>query len=62
MHITTVGPVGDNDLRSPLADDGSELSVELNFQKLKDFSPEGVVKQVDPAEISVEVMRAEKQE
>jgi type VI secretion system protein ImpB len=31
-----------------LADDGSELSVELNFQKLKDFSPEGVVNQVDP--------------
>jgi type VI secretion system protein ImpB len=31
-----------------LADDGSELSVELNFEKLGDFTPEGVVKQVEP--------------
>lgn len=31
-----------------LADDGSELAVELNFEKLADFSPEGVVKQVEP--------------
>ena len=31
-----------------LADDGSELSVELNFDKLADFTPEGVVKQVEP--------------
>ncbi len=31
-----------------LADDGSELAVELNFEKLSDFSPEGVVKQVEP--------------
>jgi type VI secretion system protein ImpB len=31
-----------------LADDGSELSMELNFQKLNDFTPEGVVKQVEP--------------
>ncbi|MFT5287485.1 MAG: type VI secretion system protein ImpB [Planctomycetota bacterium] len=31
-----------------LADDGSELAVELNFEKLSDFTPEGVVKQVEP--------------
>ena len=31
-----------------LTDDGSELSVELNFEKLADFAPEGVVKQVEP--------------
>jgi type VI secretion system protein ImpB len=31
-----------------LADDGSEMSVELNFSKLKDFTPDGVVKQVEP--------------
>ncbi len=31
-----------------LADDGSELTVELNFEKLADFTPEGVVKQVEP--------------
>ena len=31
-----------------LADDGSELSVELNFEKLADFTPDGVVKQVEP--------------
>jgi type VI secretion system protein ImpB len=31
-----------------LQDDGSELSVELNFEKLGDFSPENVVKQVGP--------------
>jgi type VI secretion system protein ImpB len=31
-----------------LADDGSELAVELNFEKLADFTPEGVVKQVEP--------------
>jgi len=31
-----------------LADDGSELSVELNFEKLADFSPENVARQVKP--------------
>ncbi len=31
-----------------LADDGSEIAVELNFEKLADFTPEGVVKQVEP--------------
>lgn len=31
-----------------LADDGSELSVELNFNKMADFSPENIVKQVKP--------------
>jgi type VI secretion system protein ImpB len=31
-----------------LKDDGSQLSVELNFGKLDDFSPEGVARQVPP--------------
>lgn len=31
-----------------LQDDGTELSVELEFNKLADFSPEAVAKQVDP--------------
>ncbi len=31
-----------------LKDDGSELAVELNFQKLDDFRPENVVRQVEP--------------
>jgi len=31
-----------------LQDDGSELAVELNFEKLADFDPENVVKQVAP--------------
>src|SRR5262245_43689071 len=31
-----------------LKGDGSELAVELNFQKLDDFRPENVVRQVDP--------------
>ncbi|MHB8079817.1 MAG: type VI secretion system contractile sheath small subunit [Candidatus Krumholzibacteriia bacterium] len=31
-----------------LADDGSELSVELNFEKMADFEPESVARQVKP--------------
>jgi type VI secretion system protein ImpB len=31
-----------------LKGDGSELAVELNFQKLDDFRPENVVRQVEP--------------
>jgi type VI secretion system protein ImpB len=31
-----------------LKGDGSELALELNFQKLADFRPENVVKQVEP--------------
>ena len=31
-----------------LKGDGSELAVELNFQKLADFRPENVVRQVEP--------------
>ncbi len=38
-----------------LQDDGSELSVELNFGKLADFSPENVVKQVGPLNDLLEV-------
>lgn len=38
-----------------LQDDGSELSVELEFQKLADFSPENVVKQVQPLNDLLEV-------
>ncbi|MBE0566180.1 MAG: type VI secretion system contractile sheath small subunit [Krumholzibacteria bacterium] len=38
-----------------LADDGSELSVELDFEKLADFSPENVVRQVKPLNDLVEV-------
>lgn len=38
-----------------LADDDSELSVELNFEKLADFSPENVAKQIGPLNDLVEV-------
>ena len=38
-----------------LADDDSELSVELNFKKLADFSPENVAKQIGPLNDLVEV-------
>ena len=38
-----------------LADDGSELSVELNFEKLADFSPENVARQIGPLNDLVEV-------
>jgi type VI secretion system protein ImpB len=38
-----------------LKDDGSELAVELNFQKLDDFRPENVVRQVEPLNKLLEV-------
>jgi type VI secretion system protein ImpB len=38
-----------------LKGDGSELSVELNFEKLSDFSPEEIVRQVEPLRKLLEV-------
>lgn len=38
-----------------LKGDGSELAVELNFQKMADFSPENVVKQVEPLDELLQV-------
>ena len=38
-----------------LQDEGSELSVEMNFEKLADFNPENVVKQVQPMNDLLEV-------
>jgi type VI secretion system protein ImpB len=38
-----------------LENDGSELSVELNFEKLGDFRPENVAKQVKPLADLIEV-------
>lgn len=38
-----------------LTDDDSQLSVELNFEKLDDFNPENVVKQVKPMADLLEV-------
>ena len=38
-----------------LKDDGSQLSVELNFDKLDDFSPDSVVKQVQPMNELLEI-------
>src|SRR5262245_24076637 len=38
-----------------LQNDGSELSVELEFKKLADFNPENVVKQVQPLNDLLEV-------
>ena len=38
-----------------LAGDGSELSVELNFKKMDDFSPENVAKQVEPLKDLMEI-------
>ena len=41
----------DNTLRG----DGSELSVELNFEKLSDFEPEAIVRQIEPLRRLLEV-------
>lgn len=38
-----------------LQDDGSELSVELNFEKLADFRPENVARQVEPMNDLLEI-------
>lgn len=38
-----------------LQDDGSELSVELNFQSMADFRPENVAKQIQPLKELVDV-------
>ena len=38
-----------------LKDDGSELSVELNFQGMDDFGPEAIVNQVEPLRKLLEV-------
>ena len=38
-----------------LKGDGSELSVELNFEKLSDFEPESIVRQVEPLRKLLEV-------
>jgi type VI secretion system protein ImpB len=38
-----------------LKGDGSELSVELNFEKLSDFDPEAIVRQVEPLRKLLEV-------
>lgn len=38
-----------------LADDGSEMAVELNFRKMADFSPDEVVKQVKPLNELLEI-------
>ena len=38
-----------------LKGDGSELSVELNFEKLSDFDPEAIVNQVEPLRKLLEV-------
>lgn len=40
-----------------LADDGSELSIELNFRSLSDFEPEQVVRQVEPLRKLLEARR-----
>lgn len=38
-----------------LTDDGSELSVELNFSKMADFTPDNVARQVKPLNDLIEV-------
>jgi type VI secretion system protein ImpB len=35
-------------VENTLQNDGSELSVELGFEKLSDFRPEGIVRQIKP--------------
>lgn len=42
-------------VENTLQDDGSELSVELEFGKLDDFSPEAVARQVKPLDDLLEV-------
>jgi type VI secretion system protein ImpB len=38
-----------------LKDDGSELSVELNFEKMADFTPDEIVKQIQPLNDLMEI-------
>ncbi|HMB68175.1 MAG TPA: type VI secretion system contractile sheath small subunit [bacterium] len=42
-------------VNNTLQDDGSELSVELNFEKMGDFRPDAVAKQVEPLKNLIEV-------
>lgn len=42
-------------VENKLQNDGSELSVELNFEKLNDFRPEAVAKQVKPLADLIEI-------
>lgn len=42
-------------VENKLQDDGSELSVELEFEKMADFSPEAVARQVGPMNDLLEV-------
>lgn len=44
-------------VENTLADDGSELAVELNFKSMADFSPENVAKQIGPLSDMLEVRK-----
>jgi len=45
-------------VKNKLTDEGGKIGVELNFEKLDDFSPEGVAKQVGPLRELVELRTA----
>ncbi|GJM43394.1 MAG: type VI secretion protein [Gemmatimonadota bacterium] len=42
-------------VKNTMQDDGSELSVELNFKKMADFRPDAVAQQVEPLKNLVEI-------
>ncbi len=42
-------------VENKLKNDGSQLSVDLNFSKLEDFEPQNVIKQVEPLKKLLEV-------
>lgn len=46
--MSDISPVLNYKVDNTLADDGSEFEVNLKFNSMADFSPENVVKQVEP--------------
>ena len=46
--MTKVNPKLNLQVENTLADDGSKMGVDLDFNKMDDFSPEAIVDQVEP--------------
>jgi type VI secretion system protein ImpB len=46
--MAKVNPKLEMKVANTLADDNSEMAVDLDFQNMNDFTPENVVKQVEP--------------
>ena len=52
--MSKIAPSANFRVDNTLADDGSEMAVELNFNSMEDFEPEKVVDQVEPLRKLVE--------